>query len=168
VGRLLDPGVSDLQIETEARHVGDHRNSTAIQGWVQGLRLLRPLARDGARAGIRIAHSDTERQAARLAYRALSRSAEMYRGFTSIELYRGMAAAAACDESEAREALAWAAYSGETRETALLGLELALRFGDANQVAAARARVAALMQNHESAGDRWLLAIADELDARCP
>ena len=92
----------------------------------------------------------------------------MYPGFTSIELYRAMAATVACDEVEAREALQWAAHSGETRGTALVAIELALRLGDEAHRAAAAAGTARLLQRPESAGDPWVAAISNDLDTRCP
>jgi hypothetical protein len=165
---LLDPGVSDSNIDEEARRVGHHQNSKAIQGWIQGLRHLRPLVRDGERAGVRMYRTGAEREAARRAYRSLSDAAEMYPGFTSIELYRAMAALAACDEGEAREALGWAAYSGETRGTSLVAVELALRAGSESQRAAAVAHVARLSEHQESARDPWVAAISRNLETRCP
>jgi hypothetical protein len=168
VGRLLDSDVSDAQIEAELRRLSPHQSSDAIRGWVQGLRELRPLARDGARAGIGIARTDEERDSAREAYRYLSEAAAVYPGFTSIELYRGMAALAACDEPAAREALAWAAYSGETRETSLLATEIALRMEAESQRAAAKARILSLARDPRSAQDPWVSAIARDLEARCP
>jgi len=168
IGRLLDPGVSDEDIDLEARRVGHHQNSKAIQGWIQGLRLLRPLVRDGARAGVRMCRTDDEREAARRAYRLLSEAAEIYPGFTSIELYRAMAAMAACDEPEAREALDWAAYAEETRDTSLVAIELALRTGDESARVAAKAHIARLLEHDESARDPWVVAIARDLETRCP
>jgi hypothetical protein len=168
VGRLLDSGVSDAEIDAEAQWVGQHPNSKAIQAWIQGLRALRPLVRDGGRAGVRIWRTDDERGAARRAYRSLSEAAEIYRGFSTIELYRAMAAMAACDEPQAREALDWASYSGETRETSLVELELALRSGDEPQRAAARRHIERLSVHPKSASDPWVAAIAHDLEARCP
>jgi len=168
VGRLLDPDVSDAAIETEAESVGHHQNSKAIQGWIRGLASLRPLARDGERAGIRIYRSEGEREAARQAYRSFSEAAEMYPGFTSIELYRAMAALAACDEVQAGEALGRAAYSGETRETSLVTIELALRMGDDPQRAKAKAHVEQLRVHPETGGDPWVVALGRDLDSRCP
>ena len=168
VGRLLDPGVSNEDIELEASRVGRHPNSKAIQGWIHGLRLLRPLVREGGRAGVRRYRTDDEREAARQAYRSLSEAADIYPGFTSIELYRAMAAMAACDELHAREALEWAAYSGETRETSLVAVELALRTGEGSQRVAAEAHVARLLERDPSARDPWVAAIATDLQTRCP
>ena len=167
VGRLLDRDVSDRDIAAETQKVGYHQNSKAIQGWIQGLRALRPLARDGARAGVRIYRTGEEREAARRAYRSLTQAAEIYPGFTSIELYRAMAAMAACDVSEARKALGRARYSGETRGTALVSIELALRTGDESQRAAAKAQVGRLLAQPGTSNDPWVGAIAHDLDARC-
>jgi hypothetical protein len=79
-----------------------------------------------------------------------------------------MAALAACDEVEAREALDWAAYSGETRGTSLVAVELGLRTGDESQRAAAVAHIARLSEHEESARDPWVAAISRSLDTRCP
>ena len=168
VGRLLEPEIEDAEIERELGWVGEHQSSSAIRGWIQGLRTLRPLVRRGQLAGVRMFQSHAEREAAREAYRQLSRAAATYRGFTSIELYRAMAALAACDETEAREALAWARYSGQSRETALIGIELALRLGGEGERAAAQQQLARLLSNEQSAGDPWVQAIARDADARCP
>ncbi len=168
VGRLLDTDVSDADIEAEAQRVGHHQNSKAIQGWIQGLRALRPLARDGDRAGVRMYRTDDEREAARRAYRSLSEAATVYPGFSSIELYRATAAMAACDEPQAREALGRATYSGESRDTSLVAIELALRTGDDSARAAAKARAQRLSANPQSAGDPWVAAIARDLETRCP
>jgi hypothetical protein len=92
----------------------------------------------------------------------------MYPGFTSIELYRAMAALAACDEAEAAEALGWAAYSGETRGTSLVAVELALRAGSESQRAAAVAHVAQLSERQETEHDPWVAAVARDFETRCP
>ena len=112
--------------------------------------------------------TEDERDAARRAYRSLSAAAEVYPGFTSIELYRAMAAMAACDEPEVREALDWAAYAGETRDTSLIAVELALRTGDDSERIAAKAQIMRLLEHDESARDPWVAAIARELETRCP
>jgi len=130
--------------------------------------MLRPLAREGQLAGVRMFRSHAEREAARAAYQQLSRAAATYRGFTSIELYRAMAALAACDETEASEALGWALYSGDSRETALIGIELALRVGGEGERAAAQQQLARLLSNEQSARDPWVQAIARDLETRCP
>ena len=167
-GRLLESTTSNADIEREIRWVGHHQSSQAIEGWIEGLRLLRGLARDGNRAGIRRYQTHDERQAARSAYAALTKAAQIYPGFTSIELYRGMAALSACDVEEARDALARAAYSGETRGTALASLELVLRGGDEGQRSAAIGQVDRLLTRPQSQNDPWLVAIREETDVRCP
>jgi hypothetical protein len=75
---------------------------------------------------------------------------------------------AACDEPEAREALDWAAYAGETRDTSLVAVELALRTGDESERVAAKARIARLLDHDESTRDPWVAAIARDLETRCP
>ena len=79
-----------------------------------------------------------------------------------------MAALAACDEPEAREALAWARRAGETRESSLVGTELALRMGSDRERTHATAHVEKLLAREQSGSDPWVLAIAADLDARCP
>jgi hypothetical protein len=167
-GRLLDPEVADSEIEDEARRVGHHPNSRAIQGWIQGLRSLRTVARDGARAGVRLYRTQDERDAARRAYRSLSDAAEVYPGFTTIELYRAMAAMAACDGPQAREALGRAMYSRKNRETTLVAVELALRMGDEARRAAALAQLDRLLAHPAAPSDPWLAAIGGDREARCP
>jgi hypothetical protein len=168
VGRLLEPEVDDAEIERELRWVGEHQSSSAIQGWVEGLRTLRPLARDGGRAGVRMFQRDADRAAAREAYRRFTQAAATYPGFSSIELYRAMAALAACDEPEAKEALAWARYSGDTRETALVGIEVALRTGSEAERAAAQRHLERLLSDDQGVRDVWVQAIAEDVDVRCP
>jgi hypothetical protein len=168
VGRLLDPAVSDADIEREQGLVGDHPSAKAISGWIRGLRLLRPLARDGGGAGIRMAETTDEQADAQAAYGALSEAAEVYPGFTSIELYRAMAAMAACDRQQAQEALGRALYSGQTRESTLVALELALRTGGEAQRAGAEAHLQRLRGRPQGAHDPWLAAIAKDAQTRCP
>ena len=168
VGRLLDPDVSEEEIGLEVERVGHHQSSSAIQSWIAGIRSLRMLARDSDRAGVRLVRDDMEREAARDAYRSLSSAAAVYPGFTAIELYRAMAASAACDRSEAEQALARAKYARETRETTLVGIELALRMGAAEARTRARQHVRWLASHPESGGDPWVVALSREIDARCP
>ncbi len=167
VGRLLDAEASEAQIERELAHVGEHTNAKAIRGWIRGLVLLRPLARDGAHTGIRMAEGRLEQEAAEAAHRALSDAAEIYPGFTSIELYRAMAAMAACDADSARQALGRAQYAGDTRETSLVALELALRSGSEPQRAAADVHLDRLLAQPETRGDPWVAAIAADRHRRC-
>jgi len=167
VGRLLDSDVSETDIEREMKRIGNHANAKAIQGWLEGLRLLRPLAREGAHAGLRRYATPTERDMARSAYDSLSAAAEVYPGFTTIELYRAMAAMAACDLPKAREALGRAQYSGETRETSLVALELALRAPNGAGRLEAKARLDRLLAHPQAGRDSWVAAIARDLDARC-
>jgi len=169
VGRVLERDSSDAELQAEAQRVGWHPNSKAIQGWIQGLMALRPLARNGERAGIRIYRSAEEQERARRAYRSLSEAAEIFPGFTSVEIYRAMAAMAACDLPQAREALGRALYSGETRATVLVGVELDLRSDrdDAQRVAAIT-QLERLLAQPESGNDPWVLAIERDRDQRCP
>lgn len=167
VGRLLDPDVPETDIEDEIERIGDHANARAIRGWLRGLQLLRPLARESDRAGLRRYATAAERLQARKAYDALSTAAEVYPGFTTIELYRAMAAMAACDLPQAREALGRAQYSGETRETSLVALELALRAPNEAQRREAEAHLDRLLGHPKGARDPWVLAIAGDRDTRC-
>jgi hypothetical protein len=168
VGRLLEAEVAGSEIEHEAQRVGHHPNSRAIQSWIEGIRSLRPLARDGARAGVRLYRTQGEREAARRAYRSLSDAAGVYPGFTTIELYRALAAMAACDGSQAREALGRAMYSRKNRETTLVAIELALRTGDEARRAAALAQLERLLAHPAARSDPWLAAIAGDRETRCP
>jgi hypothetical protein len=167
-GHLLDASLDDFQVSSEVGRLGSQLNTTSIHAWHQGLELLRPLARDGNRAGIRMHRGPDERALARAAYERLSVAADSYPGFTTIELYRGMAALAACDIAEAREALGRAVYGGQTRGTSLAALELSLRAGHASERSAAVARAGRLNALPESRDDPWVAAIAEDVDVRCP
>ena len=166
-GHLLDARLDDVQVSSEVERLGSQLNTTSIHAWHQGLELLRPLARDGDRAGIRMHHGPAERARARAAYDRLSVAANSYPGFTTIEIYRAMAALAACDIAEAREALGRAVYGGQTRGTSLAAVELSLRAGEASERSAAVAHVARLNARPESRDDPWVVAIAGDVDVRC-
>jgi hypothetical protein len=167
-GRVLDAGYPDSEVSAEIALLGAQLNTTAIHAWHQGLELLRPLARDGDRAGIRMHRGPDEQARAQAAYEHLSVAANAYPGFTAIELYRAMAALSACDVAEARQALGRSVYGGQTRATSLVGLEVSLRAGGASERAAAAARVEHLNANPGSPGDPWFAAIAGDIDVRCP
>jgi hypothetical protein len=167
-GQLLEPGLSDSAVGLEVDRLGAQPNTRAIHAWHQGLALLRPLARDGARAGIRMHRSPDEQTLARDAYEQLSIAADRYPGFTAIELYRALAALSACDVAHAREALGRALYGGQTRATSLTALEVSLRAGSASERAAALDHAARLQARPESRDDAWVGAIAVDVDVRCP
>jgi len=167
-GRVLDPGFSDAQVRSEVTRLGSQLNTGAIHAWHEGLELLRPLARDGDRAGIRKHHGPEEQARAREAYERLSVPARRYPGFTTVELYRAMAASSACDLGKAKDALGRALYSGQTRGTALVGLELSLRGGDERQRSSASAELRRLLSQPQTQGDPWVTAIAEDIDLRCP
>ncbi|MBW2685768.1 MAG: hypothetical protein JRE19_07600 [Deltaproteobacteria bacterium] len=167
-GRLLDAGLDDIAVSVEVARLGSQLNTASIHAWHEGLELLRPLARDGARAGIRKSRNDDEQARARAAYEQLSVAASSFPGFTSIELYRAMAALSACDISEAREALGRAVYGGQTRGTSLAALELSLRAGAPSERSAAAAHVARLSARPDSRDDPWVAAIVDDIDVHCP
>jgi hypothetical protein len=108
-----------------------------------------------------------ERALARAAFERLGVPASSYPGFTSIELHRAMAALSACDIEEARIALGRARYGGQTRETSLLGLELALRAGNAAERSAAMAHLDRLRADPQSRNDPWVIAMAEDDADRC-
>ncbi|MEM8607706.1 MAG: hypothetical protein AAGF92_11400 [Myxococcota bacterium] len=167
-GRLLDTDVRLEDIDRELDWVGTHQNSRAIQSWVRGLRELRPLVRGGGRAGIRRYETEAEQSAARRSFEELAAASETYPGFTTIEVYRGLAALAACDLDQARTSLARAAYSGETRETALASFELVLRSSDESKRKEALAAIDGLLERDDAQGDPWLRAIRADDETRCP
>jgi hypothetical protein len=166
-GGILDASFSDSALGAEIGRIGTQANTASIHAWHEGLALLRPLARDGDRAGTRMHRDPDERALARAAYERLGIPASSYPGFSSIELYRAMAALSACDVDEARVALGRALYGGQTRETSLLGLELGLRAGDAAERSRAMAHLEQLRANHQSRNDPWVIAIADDSGIRC-
>ena len=167
-GRLLDASLDDSTVSAEVARLGSQLNTASIHAWHEGLELLRPLARDGDRAGIRESRDPEERARARAAYERLSVAANSFPGFTSIELYRAMAALSACDIAQAREALGRATYGGQTRGTSLAALELSLRADEPSERSAAAAHVARLGARPDSRDDPWVAAIVEEIDVRCP
>jgi hypothetical protein len=167
-GGLLDARFADAEIREEATRLNAKANTTVMQAWHQGIELLRPLARDGSRAGIRKYATAGEQRIARASYARLSFAAQSFPGFTTIELYRAMAALAACDLPEARAALGRAMYGGQTRETSLVSLELSLRSGDDAEGARARTHLGRLLDAADSRLDPWVRAIAADLRVRCP
>jgi hypothetical protein len=167
-GGLLDLRFEEAEVQAETARLIDYPNTELMQAWHQGIVLLRPLARDGARAGIRKHANVAEQRAARDSYGRLSLAAEAFPGFTTIELYRAMAALSACDVEQAREALRRSKYAGEARGATLVGLEIALRAGDPEERATAIAHLEQLLARPETRVDPWVRAIAGDLDTRCP
>jgi hypothetical protein len=167
-GRLLDGRLPDFEVGAEVDRLGSQLNTGAVHAWHRGLALLRPLARDGDRAGVRMHRGPDEQALARASYEELSVAADSFPGFTAIELYRAMAALSACDVAEARAALGRALYGGQTRGTSLAALELSLRTGEASERSAAIAHTARLEAHPDSSDDPWVAAIAEDIDIRCP
>jgi hypothetical protein len=167
-GQVLEARLSDPEVSLEVERLGLQLNTASIHAWHQGLQLLRPLARDGDRAGMRRHRGSGEQARARAAYERLSVAANSYPGFTAIELYRAMAALSACDTAEARRALGRAAYGGQTRGTSLVALELSLRAGEGPERSAAVAHAERLRVHPEIRDDPWVAAIVSDVDVRCP
>ncbi len=167
-GRLLDSRVPDAAVRDEVERLGSQVNTRVVHAWHQGLETLRPLARDDGRAGLRMYRTAAEQARAREAYEHLSVAARRFPGFTTIELFRSMAALAACDVAEAREALGRAMYGGQSRATVLVSLELSLRAGTDSERSAALAELRRLRIHPESRDDPWVAAIAREVSLRCP
>ena len=167
-GKLLDSELDEDAVRAEVGRIGSQANTATIHAWHEGLALLRPLARDGDRAGIRKYRSSEERRRARAAYERLAVVANSLPGFTTVELFRSMAAASACDVPQARLALARATHREQTRGTTLAGIELALRSGETTERAAAIAHLQRLKTHPESRDDPWVAAIANDIDVRCP
>ncbi len=166
-GHLLEPRYSDPEVAEELARLATRSTGGPMHGWMHGLQRLRPLARDGDRAGIRKSSDASEQARAREAYALLTEAANVYPGFTSIELFRAMAALSACDIEDAREALGRARLASETRGTSLVALELAFRAGDDAEREAARQHLERLRAQPQTKNDPWVAAIAAETDVRC-
>lgn len=167
-GRVLDPASSGEPLQAELARLAFEDPPGPLGNWLAGLVELRPLARDGALAGIRPAQTEAERSRAREAYTLLSRAADVYPGFTSIERLRALAALAACDIALAERALARATVTGETRETALAKLELDLRSDDPIQRRAATAHLEKLHSQPSTRNDPWVVALMEDPPPPCP
>lgn len=168
-GRLLDRDASDADVEAELDRLDPPEAEGALHGWLRGLQALRPVARDGARAGLRMSVTAEERDQTRRAYRLLTEAATVYPGFPSIERYRAMAASSACKTDAARNALARASVTGPSRDTVLAELELTLRGPDGSARDDSLSHLAKLRADPRTKNDPWVLAIAAEADAnvRC-
>jgi hypothetical protein len=79
-----------------------------------------------------------------------------------------MAALSACDIDEAREALGRARLASETRSTALVALEVALRASEDAEREAAVERLERLRAQPQTENDPWVIAIAEAIEVRCP
>ena len=91
VGRLLEPEIEESEIWAEEMRASGRLNTEAIRAWHQGLVLIRPLAGDGRRAGIRKSASARDAEYAGGASERLRAASERLQGFTTIELYLAMA-----------------------------------------------------------------------------
>lgn len=167
-GLLLEPDVPEAELEEEISRMEAGATKGPMHGWLRGLQTLRPLARDGNRAGIRMADNEDEKTRARDAYALLTQASDVYPGFTSIELFRAMAALSACDIDKARDALGRASAARETRDTALVAIELRVRTGDEVERKAALADLKELSAQKQMESHPWVLSIAQETDVRCP
>ena len=167
VGRLLATEVDEGDIWEEAMRASDRLNTESIRAWHQGLILLRPLTRAADRAGVRKVTNASEADRARTAVDRFATASQRFPGFTSIELYLAMAALSVCDVGQARAAYGRALYGGQTRETLLVGLELALRGGTSSERASAVIQLENLLRSAEGQADPWVRAIATEIDERC-
>lgn len=159
IGAILDPEQLDDAVEAEVLRLAPEGSAGALAGWLRGLESLRPLARASGVAGLRPAGTEDEKTRAADAYRHLSTSAATFPGFTTIELYRALAALSICHVEEARVALARARFGGDTRETALAQIELSLRAGDPDQRRAASEELARLGKDPVAGNDPWVRAL---------
>ncbi|MGB5808936.1 MAG: hypothetical protein WBG86_00325 [Polyangiales bacterium] len=167
-GVILESQLETATLETELARVDPPDGQGALHGWLRSLEMLRPLVRDGHRAGLRMSIDDEERTRARTAYELLTEAADIYPGFPSIELYRGMAASSACDAENARGALDRATTGGVSREVVLARLEAALRGPDGPARTDALSHLTRLRADQSTNTDPWVLALGNELDVRCP
>ncbi|MEM7137328.1 MAG: hypothetical protein AAF500_12150 [Myxococcota bacterium] len=165
-GAILDPTQPEETIATEVARVTKDNDAGPMNAWLHGLQHLRPLTRDGGRAGLRAAMTPGETERARKAHALLSEAALAYPGFTSIEVYRALAAVASCELDDASRALRRAELAGQTRDTVLAGLELSLR--RETDASRARAHLTQLQAQPATANDPWVLALATDPSPPCP
>ncbi|MCA9583584.1 MAG: hypothetical protein KC416_17415, partial [Myxococcales bacterium] len=154
--------------------LGDERTSIGYEKWVRGLLELAPLLRDGPYAGVMAPRTVAETAKAKRALAALSHARLRVPAMQTVEVYRAMAALAACDLKVAEAALASARVESggeERRETLLVGQELLLRQGKEGEV---RAFLDWALSQPGVSEDpylsRWLPAIQRDLErgVRCP
>lgn len=168
VGGLLDRRWREDRMRAETDRLRGRPNTDAMQAWHRGILEVRRLARDGAHTGLRMYATEEEQRLARSAYRQFSIAAKRFPGFTTIELYRALAALSACDVERAREALARTTRHAQTRATTLVGLEIAVRAGADAEREQAIAHLRQLRSKPETRDDPWVRAIVEGLETRCP
>ncbi|MEM7434543.1 MAG: hypothetical protein AAF436_05275 [Myxococcota bacterium] len=164
-GAILDPTQAEETITAEVARVIKDDDTGPMGAWLRGLQHLRPLARNGDRAGLRAATTPDETEHARKAHELLTEAAAAYPGFTSIEVYRTLAAVASCELENAAEALQRAEVAGPTRDTILAGLELSLR--RATDASRAREHLTRLQSQAATANDPWVIALAADPSPPC-
>ncbi len=165
-GFVLDDRADTQSIGRELKALCSYPNTVAYCSWVEGLLSLRPLAREQARAGIRMPETAAERTAVRNALTKLRKASRQVTDVPTISAYRAMAAIAACELKEGAQAIREAAREEDSRETLFLSQELALRQGELKGVRAFLRGADAL---DEARHDPWLKAISHMLDSppRC-
>jgi hypothetical protein len=159
----VDVGSVDRELASIVRYP----NTDLYRAWVEALVALRALTREHGRAGLRPPQTSEERARVRLALSKLRRVAASYTDVPAICAAHAMAAVAACELNEARQAIRNAAAEDASRETLLLTQEIALREQNAPSV---RAFLAKAYTMRQAQSDPWLAALNDGLQhpPRCP
>lgn len=159
-------GAQAQAILRELRRLPDNDNVRGYAGWVLSQLSLRPLCRAGCTAGLRPPHDAAERELLGKVQSWLARSARGTEGVPAISAYLALVATDRCDLDAAERALEDARREGESRDTLLVGQEIALRRGDVNGVKVFLTQAAALPG---MSGDPWLAALREEVRAppRC-
>ncbi len=156
---LLAPEAPVEAMRVEIERLDPEGHADAIRAWYEGVLAMRELSR-GMDGGFRAPANDAERRLAETALADLSRAAPHYPLVPIVHAYRALSAVAACDPAAAKNAIAQAHSLGESRETLLAGVELALRTGDE---APARELLAAAEQDPRADADPWLAAVQQDL-----
>jgi hypothetical protein len=164
---FLSPHADLRAIDRELAMIARYPNTGLYRDWVIALLSLRPLARAGGRAGLRPPETYKERASVSSALLTLRAVAAAYPDVPTVCAAYAMSAVAACQLTEARDVVKKAEAEEASRETLLLGQEIALRQGSAQSVRAFldKAYAMPLAQN-----DPWLAALSDGLNRppRCP
>ncbi|QQR88950.1 MAG: hypothetical protein IPJ88_12055 [Myxococcales bacterium] len=162
---VLDSQTSTGAIRRELDALGHDPNNRLYKSWVSALLLLRPLAREGARAGFRAPVNQTERDAAHKAMALLGKVSDAMYYFPIVHLHRAMASLAACELEQVPAALKRARLEGDNREALLTEMEWMLRAGQTEEV---RARIKQAMNMPGLKSDPWLLALSSQIDLPSP
>lgn len=157
---LLDQNADLVALRNDLLHLEEEPNARGYVGWTNGMLLLRPFARAEVFAGFHAPTNAQEREIAREALAQIRLANRTGVEAPMLNAYWALAALAACELDEAREALGRARLEEENREAVLTGVEIDLRAGNRAAVEQFLERATRFVGPND---DPWLAAIRSDL-----